>query len=128
MKNKLFAMGLALFFLTTALAFAGPKEKIAVAGNDKMPTSAVSGQAGRAPYYLFFDGKGKLIEAVENPHKDKDGAGKLVVDFLAGKGVTVIVAEGFGGPIVDVLKGKGIRPVAFKGAIAEAVKKVVESK
>jgi predicted Fe-Mo cluster-binding NifX family protein len=127
-KNKLFTTGMVLFFLTTTLVFAGPKEKIAVAGNDKMTTSAVSGQAGRAPYYLFFDGKGKLVEAVENPYKDKDGAGKLVADFLAGKGVTVVVAEGFGGPIVDVLKGKGIRPVAFKGAIAEAAKKVVESK
>ena len=117
-----------VLFLVATLVFAGPKEKIAVAGNDKMPTSAVSSQAGKANYYLFFDGKGKLIEALENPYKDRDGAGKLVVDFLAGKGVTVVVAEGFGGPIVDVLKGKGIKPVTFKGSIEGAVKKVLESK
>jgi predicted Fe-Mo cluster-binding NifX family protein len=128
MKNKVVTVGMVLFLLITTVVFAGPKEKIAVAGNDKIPTAAVSGQAGKANYYLFFDGKGKLIEAVENPYKDKDGAGKLVADFLAGRGVTVVVAEGFGGPITDVLKGKGINPQAFKGSIAGAVKKVVESK
>lgn len=127
MKKIIFVVWVVLFLVAT-LVFAGPKEKIAVAGNDKMPTSAVSGQAGKANYYLFFDGKGKLIEAVENPYKDRDGAGKLVADFLAGKGVTVVVAEGFGGPIVDVMKGKGIKPVVFKGSIEGAVKKVLESK
>jgi predicted Fe-Mo cluster-binding NifX family protein len=127
MKKVMVGLCLVLFLVAT-IVIAGPKEKIAVAGNEKMPTSAVSGQAGKANYYLFFDGKGKLIEALENPYKDKDGAGKLVADFLTGKGVTVVVAEGFGGPIIDVLKGKGIKSVAFKGSIEGAVKKVLESK
>jgi predicted Fe-Mo cluster-binding NifX family protein len=125
--KAIFVAGVVLLLVAT-LVFAGPKEKIAVAGNDKILTSAVSGQAGRANYYLFFDGKGKLIETLENPYKDRDGAGKLVADFLAGKGVTVVVAEGFGGPIVDLMKGKGINAVAFKGSIEGAVKKVLESK
>jgi predicted Fe-Mo cluster-binding NifX family protein len=126
--KKVFLVVWVVLFLVAGLVFAGPKEKIAVAANDKMSTSTVSGQAGKANYYLFFDGKGKLIEAIENPYKNKDGAGKLVADFLTGKGVTVVVAEGFGGPIVDVMKGKGIKPVAFKGSVEGAVKKILESK
>jgi len=127
MKKVIFSVWVILF-LTAGFVFAGPKEKIAIAANDKMPTSAVSGQAGKANYYLFFDGKGKLIEVLENPYKDKDGAGKLVADFLAGKAVTVVVAEGFGGPIVDVLKAKGVTPVSFKGIAQDAVKKVLPPK
>jgi predicted Fe-Mo cluster-binding NifX family protein len=128
MKRTFFVVWTAALFLVSSLAFAGPKEKIAVAANDKMATSAVSGQFGKANFFQIFDGKGKPIETLENPYKDKDGAGKLVADFLAGKGVTVVVAEGFGGPIVDVMKGKGIKTVAFKGNIEGAVKKVLESK
>jgi predicted Fe-Mo cluster-binding NifX family protein len=128
MKKAFFAVLAVALFLVSGLAFAGPKEKIAVAANEKMTTSAVSGQFGKAIFFLIFDGKGKLIEALENPYKDKDGAGKLVSDFLAGKGVTVVVAEGFGGPIVDVMKEKGIKSVAFKGSVEGAVKKILESK
>jgi predicted Fe-Mo cluster-binding NifX family protein len=127
MKKVIVGLCLVLFLVAT-IVFAGPKEKIAVAANEKMATSAVSGQFGKANFFLIFDGKGKLIEALENPYKDKDGAGKLVADFLAGKGVTVVVAEGFGGPIVGVMKDKGIKTVAFKGSVGGAVKTVLESK
>jgi predicted Fe-Mo cluster-binding NifX family protein len=119
---------LAILFMASGFAFAGEKEKIAVAANDKTPTAAVSKQAGLAPYFLFFDGKGKMIEAIENPYKDKGGAGKSVAELLGNKGVTVAVAEEFGGQIVEVMKGKGIKAVSFKGSAEEAVKKVLQPK
>jgi len=125
MKKGVFLVWIALF-LIAGFIFAASPQKIAVAANDKSPSSVVSGQAGRANYYLIFDGKGKLIEAVGNPFKDKEGAGKLLADFLAVKGVTVIVAEGFGGPIVEVMKGKGIKTVSFKGNVEKAVLRVLE--
>jgi predicted Fe-Mo cluster-binding NifX family protein len=126
--KKVTSVVLAVLFLVSSLVFAGQKEKIAVAANDKIPGASVSDKAGMTPFFLFFDAKGRLVEAIENPYKDKEGAGKLIVDFLAGKGVTVIVAGTFGGPIVDMMKGKGIKSVVFKGSAEEAIKKVLQSK
>ena len=126
--KKVISVTLMILFLISGLAFAAQKEKIAVAANDKIPSAAVSKQAGLAPYFLFFDGKGKMTEAIENPYKDKEGAGKSVAELLGNKGVTVAVAEEFGGPIVEVMKGKGIKAVFFKGSAEEAVKKVLQPK
>jgi predicted Fe-Mo cluster-binding NifX family protein len=126
--KKIISVTLMILFLMSGLAFAAQKEKIAVAANDKIPSAAVSKQAGPAPFFLFFDGKGKMTEAIENPYKDKEGAGKSVAELLGNKGVTVAVAEEFGGPIVEVMKGKGIKAVSFKGSVEEAVKKVLQPK
>jgi predicted Fe-Mo cluster-binding NifX family protein len=126
--KKVISVALMILFLVTGLAFAAQKETIAVAANDKLATSAVSKQAGLAPFFLFFDGKGKMTEAIENPYKDKEGAGKSVAELLKNKGVTVLVAEDYGGQIVEVMKGKGIKAVAFKGSAEEAVKKALQPK
>ena len=126
--KKVISVTLMILFLISGLAFAAQKEKIAVAANDKSPSAAVSKQAGLAPYFLFFDGKGKMTEAIENPYKDKEGAGKSVAELLGNKGVTVVVAEELGGQIVEVMKGKGIKAVSFKGSAEEAVKKVLQPK
>jgi predicted Fe-Mo cluster-binding NifX family protein len=122
-------------FIVTVLAlllaipiFAAQSVRIAVAAADKVPTSAVSGQAASAAYFLFFDQKGKVLEAVQNPYKDADRPGPSVVGFVAGKGATVLVAGGFGPKIVDDMKAKGITPVSFSGSAADAVKKVLQSK
>ena len=125
MKEKVSIL-LLILLLVSGLGFAGQREKIAVAANDKTPAALVSSQAGRGPFFLFFDGKGKLVETLDNPFKGK-GGGAVVADFLAGKGVTVVVAEEFGRKIVEGLKSKGIRAIAFKGSAAEAVKKVLQS-
>ena len=127
MKKVIF-LTLMILFLISGLAFAAQKEKIAVAANDKIPSAALSKQAGPAPFFLFFDGKGKMTEAIENPYKDKEGAGKSVAELLGNKGVTVVMAEEFGGQIVEVMKGKGIKAVSFKGSAEEAVKKVLQPK
>jgi predicted Fe-Mo cluster-binding NifX family protein len=119
---------LAFVSLLAPPAFAAQSMKIAVAANDKVLTATVSGQAATAPYFLFFDQKGKLLEAVQNPYKDADRAGPSVVGFLASKGATVVVAGGFGPKIVDDMKAKGITPVSFNGSVADAVKKVLQSK
>jgi len=127
MKKTICVM-VVFLMLVTVCAFAAEKVKIAVAANDKTPQAAVSGRAGTASFFLFFDGKGKFLEAAENPYKGKEGAGKSVAAYLAAKGVSVIVAEGFGGPIVDVMKSKGIKVVASKGSAEEAVKGILQSK
>jgi predicted Fe-Mo cluster-binding NifX family protein len=125
---KVISAVLAILFLISSPAFAEQKGKICVATQEKSSAAAVNKQAGLAPFFLFFDGKGKMIEAIENPYKDKEGAGKSVAQLLGNKGVTVVVAEEFGGQIVEVMKGKGIKAVSFKGSALEAVKKVLQSK
>ena len=125
---KVISAVLAILFLISGLAFAEQKGKICVATNEKSSKSAVSKQAGLAPFFLIFDGKGKMVEAIENPYKDKEGAGKSVAELLRNKGVTVVVAEEFGGQIVEVMKGKGIKAIPFKGSAVEAVKKVLQPK
>jgi predicted Fe-Mo cluster-binding NifX family protein len=128
MKKGISLVVVLVMLVVAMLAFAGEKAKIAVAANDKTPSAAVSKQAGLAPFFLFFDGKGKMTEAIENPYKDKEGAGKSVAELLGNKGVTVVVAEEFGTQIVEVMKRKGIKAVSFKGSVEEAVKKVLQPK
>jgi predicted Fe-Mo cluster-binding NifX family protein len=104
------------------------KGKIAVAANGETYAAPVSVQAGGAAFFLIFDKEGKLIETLANPEKNAASPGSAAVDFLVGKGATVVVAEGFGPKIVEVMKGKGIRAVAFKGSAGEAVKNVLQVK
>ena len=124
---KVMSAVLAVLLMVSSLVFAGEKDKIAVSASDKTPAASVSKQAGPSPFFQIFDGKGKLIETIANPFKE-GGGGIAVADFLAGKGVTIVVAEGFGDKIVQVMKDKGMKAVAFKGSVEEAVKKVLQSK
>jgi predicted Fe-Mo cluster-binding NifX family protein len=114
--------------LLLSSAFAAQSTTIAVAAADKTPGAAVTDQAGSAPYFLVFDQKGKFLEALENPYKNAESPGPSIVNYLAGKGATVMVGGGFGPKIVEVMKGKGITAVSFKGSAQDAVKKVLQSK
>jgi predicted Fe-Mo cluster-binding NifX family protein len=120
--KRICLLTMALLFVTSSVAFAGGG-KIAVAANGESPEALVSSQAGPAPFILFFDADGKFIEALANPGKD----GLAVATFLAERGATVVVAEGFGPKIVEAMKGKGIKAVSFKGNAEEAVKKVLQA-
>lgn len=104
------------------------QEKIAVAASGDGPGALVNAQAASAPYYLVFDQKGKLLEALENPYKTAQSPGPDVVNYLSGKGATVVVAGDFGPKIVDVMKAKRMWPVRFEGSAQDAVKKVLKSK
>jgi predicted Fe-Mo cluster-binding NifX family protein len=126
--KKVISVVWVVLFLVSGLAFAEQKGKIAVSTNAKNTKAAVSDKAGLAPFFLIFDEKGKLIEAVENPFKEEKGkAGHLMTDFLAANGVTVVIGENYCGTIVDVLNNKGVTPFNFKGSAEDAVKKVLHS-
>jgi len=129
--KKLISTGFAALLLVTSgfgLAQQTRSEMVAVAASDKTASASVSSQAGRSPFFLLFDKQGTLVEAVDNPYKDAGNAGIPTLDFLAGKGVKVLVAEGFGSRIVEVMKSKGMRPVEFKGSAGDAVKKAMDLK
>jgi len=103
--------------------------KVAVASTGKTAAASVSSLAARSPFYLIFDGNGKLIEVISNPHQDTArGAGPSAANFLATQGVTIVVAEGFGGKMVTVLEGKHISHFEFKGPVDEAVGMALELK
>jgi predicted Fe-Mo cluster-binding NifX family protein len=129
--KKFVVAGLAVSFLLTSVLVLAQQDrsgKIAVAASGKTPSALVGSQPGRAPYFLFFDKQGTFVEAVDNPYKDAGSAGISTVDFLAGKGVSDLVAEGYGPRIVEVMKGKGIRAVTFTGTAADSVKKLLGAK
>ena len=129
--KKLILAGLVVSLLMMsvfALAGEGRTERIAVAANGQTPASTVGKQPGRSPFFLIFDKKGLFVQAIENPYKDQAGGGISMIDFLSGKGVTVLVAEAYGPRSVEVLKGKGIRAVESKGTAGDAVKRVMQSK
>ena len=98
-----------------------------MAANGETRADSVSAQAGGAAFFLIFKKTGELIEKLANSEKNAENPGIAVVDFLAGKGATVVVAEGFGPKIIESMKNKGIRVVAFKGTVHEALKKVLPS-
>jgi len=102
------------------------QEKIAVAANGNTPLAQVAAQPASSPYFLLFDQKGKLLEALENPYKTAESPGPDIVNYLSGKGATVVVGGDFGPKIVDVMKAKRMWPVRFAGSAQDAVKKVLQ--
>lgn len=105
--NKIFFALLAVLLLGSmsfALAEQDNAPVIAVAAGGKLTSKLVSPQAGRSLFFLYFDSHGTFIEAVDNPYQYAGNAGIPVLDFLAKKGIKVVVAQGFGSRIVTVMK------------------------
>jgi predicted Fe-Mo cluster-binding NifX family protein len=126
--NKVISVMLVALFLASGLAFAEQKGKICVATREKSPEAAVSDLAAQAPYFVIFDEKGNLAEAIDNPFKGKNEAGKLMIGFLLEKGVTAIIGRDYCGDIIDMLKNKGISPYNVEGSAAEAAAQVAQGK
>jgi predicted Fe-Mo cluster-binding NifX family protein len=127
MKRLVSILVLCLFITASISALAADTTKIAVASGANTPASAVNPVAARGAYFLIFDGKGAFIEAVANPHKNAGGgAGTLVVDFLAGKGVTTVIVGAFGDKMIAAMKAKGINYIELRGTAADAVKKALK--
>jgi len=127
--KKALLLGILFVFTLTALGYSATADKtrIVVVSDGNTSASAVSPVAGRGSYFLIFDGKGAFIEAISNPDKNAGrGAGALVVDFLAEKGATTIIAGAFGDKMITAMKAKGIKYIEFKGTAADAVKNAVK--
>jgi predicted Fe-Mo cluster-binding NifX family protein len=128
LMKRLISIVLVALFLASGLAFAEQKGKILVATKQKSPEASVSELAAQAPYFLIFDEKGNLVEAIDNPFKGKNEAGKILLGFLVEKGVTAIVGRDYCGDIIGMLKNKGITAYNFEGSAAEAAKKVADGR
>ena len=130
MTGKLLSLALLLIVTllsTPSATLAAGKGMIAVAAEGQTDTAQVSKVAARAPYYLFFNADGELVEAVANPHLNAaGGAGPQVVDFLAARGVTMVLAGEFGGKMTAAMETKNISFKAVDGEATAAVKSVIK--
>jgi predicted Fe-Mo cluster-binding NifX family protein len=100
---------------------------IAVASEGRDSIADVGPIAARSRYFLIFNRRGELIESIENPHlKTGSGAGRLVADFLADRGVFTFVAQKFGGNIKASLDRRGVAYTKYSGPAVEAVKALVK--
>jgi len=110
----------------TLPALAADKPPIAVAAEGQTAAVQVSKLAARAPFFLFFDATGGLVEAVANPYqRTAGGAGPQVVEFLAARGVKTVIAGEFGAQMTAAMKAKGMIFRTASGNVAEAVKSVI---
>ena len=113
-----------LFALATGASAAAMKIAVAAAGQEK--DAAINEQAGRTPFFLFFDDKGNFLEALENPARDQSRrAGPSAALFLADKGVTLVIAGNFGDKMIQVLDEHHIQYVTKTGTADIVVKTVL---
>ena len=128
MKRIVFVSLAILFLCSVAINAADFKnDKIAVASSGKTSKASVSNKAGKCPYFLMFDSKGKMTEVIDNPYGDASrGAGPSAANFLAQRGVTIVIAGNFGSKMINTLKSNGITHFEFEGRVDDAVKKVLK--
>ena len=122
-------INLAILLLCTVMVNSAELEnmKIAVAAGSKSAKAYVSNIAAKCPYYHIFNNKGELIEVIDNPYVDASrNAGPLAANFLAQRGIDIIVAGSFGSKMIDALKNNGKTHFEFKGSVDDAVKRVLK--
>lgn len=99
---------------------------IAVAAESSTESSSISDKAGRAPYFLIFDGSGAFIKAIENPAQYKQGgASSSVTALLKKESVKILIAANFGAKMKNNLKAAGIEYHEHTGIAKEVVETII---
>lgn len=102
---------------------------IAVASSGQTKDAAISGQAGRAPFFLLFDDQGNFLKSIANPAGDQfRKAGPEAALFLADQRVTLVIAGEFGSKMIQVLEKNHIRYVKKKGIVDHAVQTIIQDR
>ena len=116
-----------LFALTTEVAADSMKIAVATTGPEK--DAAISQQAARAPFFLFFNDKGNFLEAVENPSRDRSrNAGPNAALFLADKGVTLVIAGNIGNKMGQALRDDQIEYIEKTGVAYDVVQTIIQDR
>ncbi|MDL1963608.1 MAG: hypothetical protein LWW98_04565 [Deltaproteobacteria bacterium] len=118
-----------LLFFALAISASADSMKIAVAATGPEKTAAISRQAARSPFFLFFDGKGNFLEAVKNPSKDiHGGAGQNAASLIAKKGATLIIAGNIGYKMKQALREYQIEYTKKTGVAYDVVQTIIQNK
>lgn len=125
--QTIFLSILVVLFVALASGVTAQTMKIAVPATGSEKNSLISEETGRAPFFLYFDGKGNFLEAMENPAKDQSGGiSHTIVALLSDKNVTMVIAESIGDKMKQALTDHHIDFVNKTGVAAEAVKSIVQ--
>ena len=93
-----------------------------VASDNNTLNATISSEASRCAYYIFLDGEGKVLEIVQNPHKDvQGGASAKLVAMLKDKKVSHMIAANFGDKLIGHLQSNHIKYTVHKGDINSAI-------
>lgn len=98
-----------------------------VASDNNSLNANVSAEASRCSYYIFLDDEGKVLEMVQNPHKDvRGGASSKLLLMLKEKKISHIIAANFGNKLIGHLRSNHIKYTVHKGdinSVIESLKK-----
>ena len=100
---------------------------IAIAAVGDSVTSEISEKAGKAPYYLFFDGNGEFIKSIKNPGRtQRRGASSGVVDLLIKESVKTVISGKFGDKMKKSLKTNKIEFHLHTGIAKNVVDEMIK--
>jgi len=117
-----------LFFFGLTISAYADSMKIAVATTGPEKTAAISQQAARSPFFLFFDSSGNFLEAVENPSKDlPGGAGQSAASLIAKKEATLIIAGDIGHKMKQALMDYQIKYTKKTGVAYDVVQTIIQN-
>ena len=103
--------------------------RIAIAAVGDSVTSEISKRAGRAPYYLVFDGNGVFLKSLKNPFQNRGhGASSGVVNLLIKESVKTVIAGKFGDKMKKLLETNKIEYHEHAGIAKEIVETIIKNK
>ena len=102
---------------------------IAVAAESSTESSRISDKAGRAPYFLIFNGSGVFVKAIKNPSQyEQGGASSRVTALLKKESVKTFIAVNFGTKMENNLKAAGIEYREHTGIAKEVVETITKNR
>lgn len=100
---------------------------IAVASDGENLNSNISSKASRCNYYIFMDEHGKILETLQNSHKDiKGGASSKLIEMLNKKNVSHFIASNFGEKLTISLESNNIKYTIQKGTINTFIQQMIK--
>jgi len=104
-------------------------DRIAIAAVGDSVTSEICEKAGRAPYYLIFEGNGVFLKSIKNPSQNRrSGASSVVVDLLINESVKIVIAGRFGDKMKNQLKANKIEYHEHAGIVKKTVETFIKNK
>ena len=103
------------------------KTAIAAVGEDE--NAEISDIAGRAPYFLLFDGEGNFLKSIKNPALNmRGGASSEVVRLLIKESCKTMIAGQFGNKMQSQLDANDITYYQQKGNAKNAIETFLKNR